>query len=115
VGLTCASQPSAWPCLSERLGGVVLRVVVVPNARATQAVGLHDGALRVRLAAPPIEGRANEAICNWVAAELGVPKRAVRLRRGTTSRAKQLEIDAPGSEVSAWLGRCLAALPQWES
>jgi uncharacterized protein (TIGR00251 family) len=108
------SSSSSWPCLSEASGGVILRVSVVPNAKTTQAVGLHDGALRVRLAAPPIEGRANEALCHWVAAELGLPKRDVRLRRGTSSRAKQLEVDAPCAEVLAWLGRCQAAWPDWD-
>lgn len=102
-----------WPCLSALSGGVVLRVSVVPNAKATQVVGLHDGALRIRLAAPPIEGRANEAVCVWVASELGLPKRAVRLRRGSTSRAKQLEIDADLLMVAAWIARCLDDQPSW--
>jgi uncharacterized protein (TIGR00251 family) len=88
---------------------VVLRVSVVPNAKVTQVAGLHDGALRIRLAAPPIEGRANEAVCSWVAKELGLPKRAVRLRRGSTSRQKQLEVDALEAAVRPWLVLQLAA------
>ena len=99
---------SSWPCLSTTTQGVLLRVSVVPNAKATQVVGLHDGALRIRLAAPPIEGRANEAVCAWVAKELGLPKRAVRLRRGSTSRQKQLEVDASEAVVLPWLSQQLA-------
>ena len=56
-----------WPCLSERAGGAVLSLAVVPNAKRTEVDGLHDGALRVRLAAPPLEGRANDALVAWLA------------------------------------------------
>jgi len=100
---------AAWPCLGERGGGSLLRVAVVPNARRTGADGLHDGALRVRLAAPPVEGQANARLLAWLADELGCAKRAVRLQRGDTSRRKAVEIDLPAAAVAAWLARVLAA------
>ena len=50
-----------WPCLAARPGGCRLDVSVSPNARRTAADGLYDGALRVRLAAPPVDGKANAA------------------------------------------------------
>lgn len=94
-----------WPCLSCH--GEVLRLVVsvAPNAKRTAAEGLHDGALRVRLAAPPVDGKANEALQRWLADELGLARRAVRLVHGQGARRKVLEIVAPGAPVIEWLGR----------
>jgi uncharacterized protein (TIGR00251 family) len=97
------------PCLSAHGSGCRLLVSVAPNARRTGADGLHDGCLRVRLAAPPVDGKANEQLLAWLAAELGLPKRGVRLLRGDTARRKQLEIDAPSALVAAWLVHVLAA------
>jgi uncharacterized protein (TIGR00251 family) len=96
-------------CVTPRGDGARLAVAVVPQARRTGADGLHDGALRVRLAAPPVDGRANDALVAWLAAELGVPQRAVRLVRGQGTRRKTLEIDRPAPEVAAWVERVLAA------
>src|ERR1700733_5513215 len=70
------------PCLAIRGDGVLLQLSVMPNARRTEVDGLHDGALRVRLAAPPIDGRANEALVAWLAKSLGVARRDVELLRG---------------------------------
>lgn len=91
------------PCLTAQTSGCVLRVVVTPNAPRTRADGLHDGCLRVRLAAPPVDGRANAALQAWLADELGLPRRAVQLLRGDSARRKQLLIDAPLARVQAWL------------
>lgn len=95
----------AWPCLAARGEGALLAVAVVPNAKRTAVDGLHDGALRVRLAAPPVDGKANDALVAWLAGELGLPRRAVRLLRGASSRRKQLEIDLDAAAVAAWLAR----------
>ena len=99
---------AGWPCLGERGGGSLLRVAVVPNARRTGADGLHDGALRVRLAAPPVDGKANARLLSWLADELGCATRSVRLHRGETSRRKAVEIDLPAATVAAWLVRVAA-------
>ncbi|MDP1646626.1 MAG: DUF167 domain-containing protein [Rubrivivax sp.] len=101
------SDATAWACLSEHAGGSLLRVAVVPNARRTGADGLHDGALRVRLAAQPVEGQANARLLAWLADELGCARRAVRLQRGDTSRRKTVEIDLPAAAVATWLERVL--------
>lgn len=79
-------------CLSRLGDGVLLQISVVPNAKRTEIDGLHDGALRVRLAAPATEGRANQALVTWLAKALGVAKRDVELVRGETSRRKQMAI-----------------------
>lgn len=99
----------AWPCLSAQGSGCVLRVVVTPNAPRTQADGLHDGQLRVRLHAPPVDGKANEALVAWLAGELGLPRRAVALLRGDTTRRKALAVAAPAAAVAAWLDRACGA------
>jgi len=93
----------ALSCLSTRGDGVLLQVSVVPNAKRTEVDGLHDGALRVRLAAPPIEGRANEALVAWLAKSLGVPKRDVVLLRGEASRRKQVAIAVSRDVAERWL------------
>lgn len=98
---------AGWPCLAGHDGEVLLSVVVTPNAPRTACDGLHDGALRVRLAAPPVDGKANDALLAWLAAELSVPRRAVRLRRGDTARRKQLVLDLPRAAVEAWLAACI--------
>ncbi len=93
----------AWPCL--RLHGThpVLDVSVSPNARKTELVGWHDGALRIRLQAPPVDGAANDALCKWLAKSLGLTTRQVTLLRGDTSRRKQLALDCDAAVVSTWL------------
>lgn len=92
-----------WPCLKPTAAGCQLDVAVVPNARRTGVDGFHDGALKLRLAAPPVEGQANARLVAWLADELGCPKRAVQLLRGDTSRRKQLAIALPVEAVAAWL------------
>lgn len=76
---------------------------VSPNAARTAAAGWHGGALRVRLAAPPVDGAANEALLCWLASALGLRRSALALIHGSTSRRKQVHIDAPESTVLAWL------------
>ena len=102
---------AAWTCLSAHAGGSLLHVVVTPNAPRTAADGLHDGCLRVRLAAPPVDGKANDALQAWLAAQLGLPRRAVQLLRGDTARRKQWQVDATPAAVAAWLERVVPAVP----
>lgn len=71
---------------------VVLRVHAQPGAGRTQLVGRHGDALKVRVAAPPDQGRANTAIVALLAEQLGVPPAAVTLLSGATSRAKRVRI-----------------------
>jgi uncharacterized protein (TIGR00251 family) len=99
--------PGDWPCLSPRDGGCLLQLAVSPNAKRNGADGLHDGALRVRLAAPPVDGKANDRLLAWLADELGCPRRALRLRRGESGRRKTLEIDLPPEQVARWLASVL--------
>ncbi len=72
---------------------VRIRVRVTPRAGRDRIDGLRDGVLHVRLAAAPVEGRANEALTRLLARTLGLPARDVRLLRGERAREKLLEID----------------------
>ena len=105
------SDEKPWPCLSARGDGAVLRLAVMPNAKRTEIDGLHDGALRVRLAAPPIEGRANEALIAWLAKSLGVPRRALALAHGAAGRRKTIAIDLAPEAVAQWLDRVAGRPP----
>jgi uncharacterized protein (TIGR00251 family) len=96
---------SGWPCLRAADGAVFLDISVVPGAKRTELIGLHDGALRIRLAAPPVDGKANGALVAWLADELNVQRRNVELIRGMTSRRKQVRIDVTIADAQAWLAR----------
>jgi uncharacterized protein (TIGR00251 family) len=87
------ASSSDW-CREER-GGVVLTLHVQPGARHTEAAGMHGNALKVRIGAPPLDGKANALLCEFLAHAFGVPLRRVTLLRGETSRDKIVRIDAP--------------------
>lgn len=73
---------------SERDGAIYFTVRVVPRASQSLIVGEHDGALRVRLAAPPVDGAANEELLRTLARALEVPLRSVEITSGHTSKLK---------------------------
>jgi uncharacterized protein len=104
-----AAASPVRPCLAPRGDGSLLHVAVQPGARRTGAEGLHDGALKLRLVAPPVDGKANEALVAWLAEQLHCPRRAVRVARGATSRRKAIEIDLPLADVTRWLDGVLGA------
>jgi uncharacterized protein (TIGR00251 family) len=84
---------------------VRLDVYVQPRASKTEIVGTHDGALKIRLAAPPVDGAANAALVEFIARRLGVAKGAVRVVNGQANRRKIVEIDdVPADVVAAKLG-----------
>jgi uncharacterized protein (TIGR00251 family) len=71
---------------------IVLRVHVQPGAGRTAVVGRHGDALKLKVAAPPEGGRANEAVAALLATTLGVDRSAVSLASGATSRSKRFRI-----------------------
>lgn len=82
----------------RRNGDDLLLVLhVQPGAKRSEVSGLHGDALKIRLAAPPIEGRANDALLRFVADRFGVPLRNVELQKGAQSRHKVVRVC--GSEV----------------
>lgn len=70
-----------------------LAIKAIPNAPRSEVVGWLGEALKIKVHAPPVEGRANDALCEFLADELGLPRRAVTVLRGDTSRQKTLRID----------------------
>jgi uncharacterized protein (TIGR00251 family) len=75
-----------------------LKVYVQPRSSRNEVTGMHGDSVRIRLAAPPVDNAANEALIAFVAQTLDVPKRHVRLAAGATSRNKQIEIDGITTE-----------------
>ncbi|MEN9316104.1 MAG: hypothetical protein RIS35_2497 [Pseudomonadota bacterium] len=69
-----------------------LAIHAQPGAKRTEIVGIVEARLKVRLAAPPVEGKANEALLRWVADRLGLPMRAIEIVSGQTSRRKRLRV-----------------------
>src|ERR1700719_3255108 len=78
--------------LQTQDGGVILAVRVQPRASKTEISGVMAGALKVRLQAPALEDRANEALCEFLAHLLKTPNSAVRILSGHRSRSKRVEI-----------------------
>jgi uncharacterized protein (TIGR00251 family) len=77
---------------------VSFEVVVVPRASRSRVVGLHDGRLKVTLAAPPVDGEANAELCATLAKALGVPKRSVSITHGEHSKHKTVRVNGASLE-----------------
>ena len=80
----------AW--CSALPGGVRIAVQITPNAKQTEVTGVFDDALRLKLQAPPIDGKANEALVKFLAATLSLPKSAVTITHGHTNKRKLIEV-----------------------
>lgn len=78
--------------METRPGSVRFPVRVQPRASRTEVAGTQQGALKVRLQAPPVDGAANEALVEFLADSLGVPRRLVRIVSGASSRTKVVEV-----------------------
>ena len=74
------------------MASVRITVYVQPRASKTEVVGMHGDALKIRLTAPPVDNAANEALIDFIAAKLGIPKSSVRVAAGATGRRKIVEI-----------------------
>ena len=73
-------------------GSVILTLHIQPGAKKTEIAGLHGEALKIRLAAPPVDGKANAALIAFLAKACGVSKSSVELVSGDTSRAKRVRV-----------------------
>lgn len=84
---------------------VLLRLKVVPNASKSQIAGLHGEAIRVRIQAPPVDGKANAALVKFFAEELGIARKQVEVESGSLSQHKTLAITGLNrSEIFKKLG-----------
>ena len=91
--------------MSERTGvtyweavdrGTLLRIHLSPRAKRNEVVGVVNGALKVRVNAPPVDDKANDALSRFIAKKLGVPRSAVCVLSGRKSRSKTLLVSAQG-------------------
>jgi uncharacterized protein (TIGR00251 family) len=75
-----------------------IRVHVIPKAKIDKVVGEHSDAIKIKLRAPAIEGKANAALRKFLAEKLSIPQRAIVLERGERSRDKVIRIDKLGEQ-----------------
>ncbi len=80
-------------CIKDRSGKVELRIYCQPRASKTEIVGFHGDALKVRLAAPPVEGEANLELCQFLARCFDVSRHDVQILSGKGARQKRVLIE----------------------
>jgi uncharacterized protein len=85
-------MPAGAAPIVDTSGGCVISIRVIPRARRSELAGERDSSLLIRLAAPPVEGAANDALIAFLAEFLNVPKRAVTLVSGERAREKRVRI-----------------------
>lgn len=92
--------------LEQRGGAVRIPVRAQPRASRSELAGEYDGAIKIRLAAPPVEGEANAELVRFLAKVLGVPRSAVRVVSGETGRNKWVEVEGvdPDAVIRALVG-----------
>lgn len=73
---------------------------IVPNAKRSEVVGLHGDAIKIKVKSPATDGKANAALLEFLADELEIPSRAVRIVSGEKSRDKLIEFDEPDLETA---------------
>ncbi len=90
---------TAWA--REGADGAVLEIVVQPRASRTRVVGEHDGRLKIQLAAPPVDGEANDALLAFLAEALRVRRADVALLAGVSGRRKRVRIAGVAPQAAA--------------
>ena len=100
-----AARPALPVWAQARADGaaLVLTLHVQPGARASGPAGRHGEALKLRIAAPATDNKANEALCAYLHRSLGVARDAVRITQGSSSRRKRVEIEAVPESLAARL------------
>lgn len=90
--MACEPEP-APPVWARRDGDAwLIELHVQPGAKTTAAVGEHGGRLKLKIAAPPVDNKANAHLLAWLAARLGIPKSSVALVRGDAARQKTVSV-----------------------
>ena len=94
---------ASWRRYDPATRRLVLALHIQPNARRSEIAGLHGDALKVRIAAPATDNRANAALIGFLSGVLGVPKTAITIRHGATGRRKVVDVSG-GPELVAKFG-----------
>jgi uncharacterized protein len=98
---TCtAADLPVWARARADGQGVVLALHVQPGARTSGPAGRHGEALKLRIAAPAADNRANEALAQFLQRALHVPRHGIRIATGRSARRKLVEVDAPVQQVA---------------
>ncbi|MBE0619471.1 MAG: YggU family protein [Burkholderiales bacterium] len=84
-------------------GGVTIHIHAQPGARRTEVVGLHGDCVKVRLASPPVDGKANACLIEFLAERLKVKRSQVTITRGLSSRRKTVLVTVAGLQPAALL------------
>ena len=90
-------------CFEERDGCIILNVRVVPRASKDGIQGILGDALKVRIQAPPVEGKANTYLIKFLSKHWNIPRRDMEILSGETDRNKRLRILNPADELRAAL------------
>jgi uncharacterized protein (TIGR00251 family) len=93
----------AWARARSGGRGIVLSLHVQPGARVSGPAGRHGDALKLRIAAPATDNRANEALVDFLHRSLQLPRSAVRITHGTSSRQKVVEVGVTPEQAAARL------------
>ena len=78
---------------SNKQSAVMLNIKLMPRARKTETVGMRDGRLLIRVTEPPVDGKANAALCRYLAKKLGVAQSSITVIHGKTAREKTVKVD----------------------
>jgi uncharacterized protein len=101
-------SPRRFPVQLAAVPACTLELKTIPNAPRDEIVGWLGPALKVKVHAPALEGRANDALLEFLAGQLGVPRRAVTLLRGERARQKVVRVDGlTPAELEARIGAIL--------
>ena len=87
-----AQEQDALIFSKQAEGYLLLKVYVQPNGAQNEIIGPHDDCLKVKVAVPPLENKANTTLCTFLAKSFGVPKTSVSIIQGLTSRRKLVKI-----------------------
>jgi uncharacterized protein (TIGR00251 family) len=85
--------------LIERDGDVELNLRVLPGAKRNQVDGLYGDALKIRLQAPPVDGKANQALIEFLSDKLGTPRSRISIVSGATTRNKRVRVVGVGAAL----------------
>lgn len=96
------------PWCSATGTGLRLALQISPNAKRTEVIGEAEGVLKIKLQAPPVDGKANETLIRYIAEVFDVPKSAVTITHGLTSKKKLIEVRSPEITVDEAMRRFLA-------
>jgi len=98
-----APKKKSCPWIKQSPQGVILRVHVQPGAKRDEVSGLHGNRVKIRIQAPPQDGRANKYLCRYIAKLTQSSKNSVEILRGGKSRAKDLLLrDTSTETVNLW-------------